>query len=211
MKFVSLISSGIDSPVATYLLSKKSEEMVLIHGDIRPFTDDREIENFTRLTSHLKKISSSSIKAYITIHGESLKAFKQNCNNRYTCIFCKMMLLRYAEKIAEKEGADAIIMGDSLGQVASQTLRNIKVIDQSVKIPILRPLIGFDKEDIVRIAKEIGTYDLSISPSEPCSAVPNKPVTQAKLDKILDEESKINIENLVKKAVETSQLISLKI
>jgi len=211
MKFVSLISSGIDSPVATYFLSKKSEEMILIHGDIRPFTDDREIENFTRLTSHLKKISSSSIKTYITIHGESLKAFKQNCNNRYTCIFCKRMLLRYAEKIAEKEGAEAIIMGDSLGQVASQTLRNIKVIDQSVKIPILRPLIGFDKEDIVRIAKEIGTYDLSISPSEPCSAVPNKPVTQAKLDKILDEESKINIENLVKKAVETSQLISLKI
>ena len=211
MKFVSLISSGIDSPVATYLLSKKSEEMILIHGDIRPFTDDREIGNFTRLTNHLKKISSSSIKAYITIHGESLKAFKQNCNNRYTCIFCKRMLLRYAEKIAEKEGADAIIMGDSLGQVASQTLRNIKVIDQSVKIPILRPLIGFDKEDIVRIAKEIGTYDLSILPSNPCSAVPNKPVTQAKLDKILDEESKINIENLVKKAVETSQLISLKI
>jgi thiamine biosynthesis protein ThiI len=211
MKFVSLISSGIDSPVATYLLSKKSEEMILIHGDIRPFTDDREIENFTRLTNHLKKISSSSIKGYITIHGESLKAFKQNCNNRYTCIFCKRMLLRYAEKIAEKEGADAIIMGDSLGQVASQTLRNIKVIDQSVKIPILRPLIGFDKEDIVRIAKEIGTYDFSILPSNPCSAVPNKPVTQAKLDKILDEESKINIENLVKKAVETSQLISLKI
>lgn len=211
MKFVSLISSGIDSPVATYLLSKKSEEMILIHGDIRPFTDDREIENFTRLTNHLKKISSSSIKGYITIHGESLKAFKQNCNNRYTCIFCKRMLLRYAEKIAEKEGADAIIMGDSLGQVASQTLRNIKVIDQSVKIPILRPLIGFDKEDIIRIAKEIGTYDFSILLSNPCSAVPNKPVTQAKLDKILDEESKINIENLVKKAVETSQLISLKI
>jgi thiamine biosynthesis protein ThiI len=211
MKFVSLISSGIDSPVATYLLSKRSEEMILIHGDIRPFTDDREIDNFTRLTNHLKKISSSSIKGYITIHGESLKAFKQNCNNRYTCIFCKRMLLRYAEKIAEKEGADAIIMGDSLGQVASQTLRNIKVIDQSVKIPILRPLIGFDKEDIVRIAKEIGTYDFSILPSNPCSAVPNKPVTQAKLDKISDEESKINIENLVKKAVETSQLISLKI
>ena len=211
MKFVSLISSGIDSPVATYLLSKKSEEMILIHGDIRPFTDDREMGNFTRLINYLKKISSSSIKAYITVHGESLKAFKQNCNNRFICIFCKRMLLRYAEKIAEKEGADAIIMGDSLGQVASQTLRNIKVIDQSVKIPILRPLIGFDKEDIVRIAKEIETYDLSILPSNPCSAVPDKPVTQAKLDKILEEESKINIENLVKKAVETSQLISPKI
>ena len=211
MKFVSLVSSGIDSPVATYLLSNKAEEIIFVHADNRPFTDDREIKNFIAIAKHLKKIMSTNIKAYLVPHGDILSSYKQNCNNRYICIFCKRMLLRYAEKIAEKEGADAIIMGDSLGQVASQTLRNIKVIDQSIKIPILRPLIGFDKEDIVRIAKEIATYGLSILPSNSCSAVPDKPVTQAKLDKILDEESKINIENLVKKAVETSQLIRLKI
>ena len=105
----------------------------------------------------------------------------------YTCIFCKRMLLRYAEKIAEKQEADAIVMGDSLGQVASQTLHNINVINSAVKIPIIRPLIGYDKEDIVKIAKEIGTYDLSILPSDPCKEVPNKPATQAKLDKILDD------------------------
>ena len=149
MKFVSLISSGIDSPVATYLLSKKAEEMILIHGDIRPFTDQREIENFTRLASHLKNLLSCPTKVYIISHGNCLSTFKQNCNNRFTCVFCKRMLLRYAEKIAKKEGAKAVIMGDSLGQVASQTLHNIGVIDQAVNMPILRPLIGFDKEMIL--------------------------------------------------------------
>lgn len=209
MKFVSLISSGIDSPVATYLLSKKAEEIILVHGDIRPFTDKREIENFKKIAKHLKKLVSSKIKIYLTQHGSSLSEFKKNCNNRFTCVFCKRMLLRYAEKIAEKEHADAIIMGDSLGQVASQTLQNIRVIEQSVKIPIFRPLIGFDKEDVVKIAKEIGTYTLSILKSDGCNAVPNKPVTQAKLEKILMEEDKLNIKNLVKQAVDQSQIITI--
>ena len=209
MKFVSLISSGIDSPVATYLVSKTSKEIILLHGDIRPFTDEREIENFKTLASHLKKISSSSIMVYIAAHGGSLETFKKSCNNRYTCIFCKRMLLRYAEKIAEKEDADAIVMGDSLGQVASQTLQNINVIDSSIKIPIIRPLIGFDKEEIVRIAKEIGTYDLSILPSEPCMAVPNKPSTQAKLDNILEEEKKIDVKKLVNKVIKELKIQSI--
>jgi len=208
MKLVSLISSGIDSPVATYLLSKKAEKIILVHADIRPLTDDKEIENFIKLAKFLKKHISCSMKIYLVPHGDCLSMFKQNCKARFTCVFCKRMLLRYAEKIAEKEDADAIIMGDSLGQVASQTLQNICTIEQAIKIPVLRPLIGFDKEDIVKIAKEIGTYDLSILPSDGCSAVPNKPATHAKIDDILAEEKKINVNALVKRAVNKSELIS---
>jgi thiamine biosynthesis protein ThiI len=207
MKFVSLISSGIDSPVATYLLSKKADEIILVHGDVKPFINQNEIENFTRLVSHLRKIISCSLKTYIISHGDSLTTFKQNCNDRYTCIFCKRTLLRYAEKIAEKEDADAIIMGDSLGQVASQTLKNIGTIDDSVNIPILRPLIGFDKDDIVLIAKKIGTYNISILSSNSCNAVPKKPSTMAKLENILEEENKINVDKLVEKAVNKSQTL----
>lgn len=207
MKFVSLISSGIDSPVATYLLSKKADEIILIHGDIIPFTDQREIENFTLLVDHLKKIIPCFIKTYVIPHGENLNTFKQNCDNRYTCVFCKRILLRYAERIAKNEGADAIIMGDSLGQVASQTLQNIRAIDDAIDIPILRPLIGLDKEDVVRIAKKIGTYGISILPSAECNAVPKKPATRAKLERILKEENKINVDKLVKKAVERSQIL----
>jgi len=209
MKLVSLISSGIDSPVATYLLSKKADEIILVHGDIHPFTDDREINNFKKLASHLKKIIPCNMKIYLIPHGYNLHSFKQGCNNRFTCVFCKRMLLRYAEKIAEKHDADAIIMGDSLGQVASQTLQNISVIDQAIKIPVLRPLIGFDKEEIVKIAKNIGTYDLSILPSNGCNAVPNKPATMTKIEKIIEEENKIDINSLLNEALEKSILIKI--
>ena len=209
MKLVSLISSGIDSPVATYLLSKKADEIILVHGDIHPFKDDREINNFKKLASHLKKIIPCNMKIYLIPHGYNLHSFKQGCNNRFTCVFCKRMLLRYAEKIAEKHDADAIIMGDSLGQVASQTLQNISVIDQAIKIPVLRPLIGFDKEEIVKIAKNIGTYDLSILPSNGCNAVPNKPATMTKIEKIIEEENKIDINSLLNEALEKSILIKI--
>lgn len=209
MKFVSLVSSGIDSPVATYLVSKKADEIILVHADIRPFTDDRECEKFIKLAKHLKNLVSCSIKAYILPHGNSLSTFKESCNNRFTCVFCKRMLLRYAEKIAEKEGADAIVMGDSLGQVASQTLQNLRTIEQAISIPVLRPLIGFDKEDTVKIAREIGTYDISIPPSDGCNAVPYKPATRAKLDQILFEEKKIDFNKLVQKAVNEAKIVNM--
>jgi thiamine biosynthesis protein ThiI len=208
MKVVALVSSGIDSPVATYLLSKKAEEIILVHADNRPFTDDREIENFIILAKHLKKHLSSSLKAYIVPHGSALNTYTQNCNSRFTCVICKRMMVRYAEKIAKKEHADAIIMGDSLGQVASQTLQNIRVVEQAVKIPILRPLIGLDKEDVVKIAKEIGTYDLSILSSGGCSAVPIKPATRARLDQILKEEKRIAVDNLVQKAIHDAKSVN---
>lgn len=209
MKFVSLISSGIDSPVATYVISKIPDEIILLHGDIRPFTDDREIENFLRIANHLKKVASCKLKTYVLPHGINLGVYKEECNVRYTCVFCKRMLLRYAEMIAEKEEADAIVMGDSLGQVASQTLQNINTIDSAVSIPIIRPLIGYDKEDIVRIAKNIGTYELSIVPSDSCKAVPNKPATQAKLYQILDEEKKVDIKEMVNRVVDKSKIQSI--
>jgi thiamine biosynthesis protein ThiI len=119
------------------------------------------------------------------------------------------MLLRYAEKIACKEQADAIIMGDSLGQVASQTLQNLRVVEDAVKTPILRPLIGLDKEDIVQIAKKIGTYDLSILPSDGCSAVPRKPATKARLEDMLAEEKKIDVDELVDQAITNAELLPL--
>jgi len=209
MKFVSLISSGIDSPVATYLLSKKSEELVLLHADNRPFTDDREIQNFIKLAKHLKKVIPSAIKTYNVPHGVALATYKQEAEQRFTCVFCKRMLVRYAEAIAKKEHADAIIMGDSLGQVASQTLQNIRVVDQASKIPILRPLIGLDKEDVVKMAKDIQTYELSILPSDGCIAVPNKPSTMAKIDQILFEESKIDVRKLVDYAVKKAKLVDI--
>ena len=209
MKFLSLVSSGIDSPVATHLLSRHGADIILVHGDSRPFTDDLEIENFKRLAKHLKIKTNSISKAFIVPHGESLNTFKQKCKQRYICILCKRMLVRYAEEIAEKEKAEAIIMGDSLGQVASQTLQNLRVVEDAVDIPILRPLIGFDKEDIIQIAKKIGTYDISIKPSAGCSAVPTKPATKARLEDVIAEEKKINIKKLLNQSIKDVELLSL--
>lgn len=209
MKIVSLLSSGIDSPVATYLMSKKTDEIILLHADIRPYTDEREIDNFLLIAKHLKKTTSKKIMAYVLPHGKALNIFKLKCENRLTCVFCKRMLLRYAEKIALKENADAIVMGDSLGQVASQTLQNIVVIEETVNIPILRPLIGYDKEEIIEIAKEIGTYELSILPSSACGAVPNKPSTRAKIDKVTENEKLIDTEKILEDIVNDAKLISI--
>ncbi len=207
MNLVSLLSSGIDSPVATYLLAKQATNIISVHADIRPFTDDNEVENYRKLVTHLQQHLSLTIKAYSVPHGEALLAFKEHCNHRFTCVFCKRMLLRYAEAFAKKEHALALIMGDSLGQVASQTLQNLKTIDQATSLPILRPLIGFDKEEIIDIARKIGTYDLSILPAGPCRAVPKQPATQATLQQLLKEEEKLNIESLVKNALTNAVLL----
>jgi len=209
MKLVSLLSSGIDSPVATYLLSKKAKEIIVVHGDIQPFTDKKENENFLKLVKKLKEIIKPSIKCYVFLHGYSLNEYIENCDKKYTCIFCKRMLLRYAEKISEINDFDAIVMGDSLGQVASQTLQNINVIDQAVKMPIFRPLIGFDKQEIVSKSKKIGIYDYSILPSVGCNAVPDKPSTETSLEKIILEEKKIDIKRLVDNAIKNSKIIEI--
>lgn len=209
MKLVSLVSSGIDSPVATYLLSKYAEEIILVHADNRPYTDDREIEKFLTLAKYLKNLLPSKLTALLIPHGQALQAYKTHCDNKYTCVICKRMMLRYAEAIAEKENADAIIMGDSLGQVASQTLKNLRVVEQGVSIPILRPLIGFDKEETIQIAKKIGTFDLSIAPAEGCSAVPLKPSTQARLERLMAEEQKINVTALIQYAITHVKTVTL--
>jgi len=209
MKFVALVSSGIDSPVAMYLLSKNADEIILIHADNRPYTDEREIEKFITLAKHLNKLVPSKLKALLIPHGPSLLSYTTSSDNKFTCVVCKRMMLRYAEVIAKKEHAEAIIMGDSLGQVASQTLQNIRVVEQAINIPIIRPLIGFDKEDTIQIAKKIGTFELSIAPAHGCDAVPNKPSTQARLERILAEEQKINVDELVRSAVKHATSVKL--
>jgi thiamine biosynthesis protein ThiI len=209
MKIVCLLSSGIDSPVATFLISKKADELIFVHADIAPFSNSNENDKFLELAKYLSKKIRCPVKLVILNHGNSLLEYKKKCNDKFTCIFCKRMLLRYAEKIAEIYDADAIVTGDNLGQVASQTLQNIKIIEKAVKIPIFRPLIGFDKEEIIKIAKKIGTYEISIKTSSDCSAVPNKPSTMAKINKILSEEKKINIKNLTSISIKNLKAISL--
>ncbi len=208
MKIVSLMSSGIDSPVATYLISRYVDEIIFIHAELTPFIDRNERKIFLKLAEQFRKIISKPLKIYIVPHGIALEVFHKTCNKRFTCILCKRMLIRYAERIANKEDGVAIVMGDSLGQVASQTLCNIQVIDSISTLPILRPLIGFDKEEIIRIAKNIGTYNYSISTFK-CTATPNKPATKSSIETIRREEEKIDIEKLIDEIISKAEIISL--
>lgn len=206
MKLISLISGGIDSPVATYLMLKKGIDIVAVHMDNRPFTDDKTIGKFLKLIGHLEKISNKKIKTYIVPHGNAQMEFAKNCRRKLHCLLCRRMMYRVAEEIAGIEGADAVITGESLGQVASQTLINIEVESRAIKIPVLRPLIGFDKEDTIRIAREIGTYEISTMPGLCCTIVPKMPATQARLEGVLAEESKVNINSILKDLIKNSNV-----
>ncbi|UCE35891.1 MAG: 7-cyano-7-deazaguanine synthase [Thermoplasmata archaeon] len=201
MKLISLISGGIDSPVATQMMLDRGADVVVLHFDNRPFTGEGQINKMKALIAHLEKLNKRDIEAYVVPHKDSHIAFTQNCIRNLHCVLCRRMMLRVAEKLAQKEGAEALLTGESLGQVASQTLRNIKTESEAVNIQILRPLIGMDKLEIEGIAKKIGTYEISILPGMCCEIVPKRPSTYSKLEIILEEEKKVDIQELVDKAI----------
>lgn len=201
MKLLSLISGGIDSPVATYMMLDQGAKIDMIHFDNRPFTDDGQFNKTKALVAHLEKISGKKIKTYVMPHKESHVAFGKHCKKNLHCVLCRRMMFRVSEKLAESKKAEALLTGESLGQVASQTLRNIKTESQAVKIPILRPLIGFDKIEIEAIAKEIGTYEISILPGMCCTIVPKRPSTFSRLEVVLAEEKNVDIDGLLENSI----------
>lgn len=191
MKAISLISGGIDSPVASCLVLEKGLDLIFLTFDNYPFSDKKAVNKTKKLVNFLNKKFNKNSKLYIIEHGKNHKIISEKCNERYHCIICKIMMLKTAEKIAKKEKAGFIVMGDNLSQVASQTLDNMKVIDSFTSLNILRPLLCYDKNEIVKLAKEIGTYDISIEKSVDCTAVPKKPITLAKLDRVKKELNKL--------------------
>lgn len=193
--------------MATQLMLERGAEVVAVHFDNRPFTGEGQITKIKSLVSHLTKLNKIKIKAYVVSHKDSHIAFTQNCKRNLHCVLCRRMMFRIAEKIAHNESAEALLTGESLGQVASQTLRNIRTESQAVSIPILRPLIGLDKLEIEKIAKRIDTYEISILPGACCDIVPKFPSTYSKLDVVLEEERKVDLEGLVKKAVDEVTLM----
>lgn len=201
MKAVSLISGGIDSPVATYLMMRKGVDVIAVHFDNRPFTDERHVNKALRLVEHLEKVLSKKIKTYIVPHGKAQTEFARHCRHNLQCVLCRRMMLRVAKAIADLEKSSAIITGESLGQVASQTLRNIRVESQAIQFPVLRPLIGFDKVEIIEIARSIDTYEISIMPGICCTIVPKRPMTYASLSQVVSEENKVDIASLLNEAL----------
>ena len=210
MKLVTLISSGIDSSVATHLMLEKGCEIIAVHMDNRPLIDDRPLKKIKALLKTLSKDHNTKIKLYIAKHGLTQSEIVKKCDRKLTCILCRRFMYRVAEKIAEKENAEGIITGESLGQVASQTLDNLYVEDTCISTRVIRPLIGLDKTEIISIAKDIGTYDTSILPGQCCSLIPMFPETHGKVKEIEIAENKIDVEKLVKTAVDTAEILEIK-
>lgn len=201
VRLVVLMSGGIDSPVAAYLMASRGADVTLLHMDNRPFSDDRSIEKVKDMADLLRHATGQEMPLLIANHGENQGILKRSCDNSYQCVLCKRIMLQVAEQVALRTGCQGIVMGDSMGQVASQTLRNIYAEGRSLQIPVLRPLIGMDKLDIEAIGKRVGTYGISIRPEAPCGAVPCKPITQADAGKLRSLESKIDLPAMVERSV----------
>ncbi len=202
MKAVCLISGGIDSPVAAYLMAKAGAEIVLLHMDNRPFADDRSIDRVLKLAEQIRKATGQEVPLYAAPHGRSQDAIMHKADRAYQCVLCKHAMQQTAKCFCEKIGAGAIIMGDSLGQVASQTLDNINSENVEVGFLILRPLIGYDKLEIEAVAKEIGTYEISNLPAEGCTALPNKVIVTGKPEKTLFNIRKCDLDSVARETAD---------
>lgn len=201
MKLLALISGGIDSPVAAYMMSKVGADVILLHLDNGQFGDPKELDKVKKIQNQLEKTTGKKFPLFFANHGASQQRIKEKCEHNYQCVMCKRIMQRVARDFAIKEGCDAIVMGDSLGQVASQTLKNIRAENLGLDFPVVRPLIGMDKLEIIAIAERIGTYDISNIRTKGCSAVPFKPITEAKPDKIKEFDEKMDIDATVNDSV----------
>jgi len=212
MKAVSLISGGIDSPVSAYLMLRRGVDLVYVHFHSFPIVSKASIHKVIQLVKVLSRYQSPST-VYLIPLGGIQTYLRTRIDPRYLIILYRRFMLRIAERVAEQEGAEAIVTGESLGQVSSQTLQNLKVIDSSTRIPILRPLIGFDKEEIVSLAKSIGTYEISIKPQEDCCTLfaPRRQITAARLDKIKEAEEGLPMKRLVDDALKKAERMVVEI
>lgn len=202
-----LISGGIDSPVAAYMMAKRGVKIKCVTFHAYPFTSLRANEKVEALVDRLS-IFCGNIDLYSVNLLKIYKEIKQKCPDEESTIIARRFMMRIAEKIAGRKGMDLLITGESLGQVASQTSKSLGVVGASVDALVLRPLIGMDKTEIIDIAKKIGTFDISILPFDDCCSVfsPAHPQTRPRLERIEESESKLDMESLIVEAMNNMEL-----
>lgn len=202
-----LLSGGIDSPVAAYMMARRGLEIEALYFHTYPFSSERANEKVKELAK-LLAVYTGTVKLHSVNMLEYHKAIKENCDSKNTTILARRFMMRIAEKIARKDGCDVLITGESLGQVASQTIQSMLVIEDAIDIPIFKPVIGMDKTDIIAISKDIGTFETSILPYEDCCTIfaPKHPVTKPILKYIENEEKKIDMDELLDMCMKTVEI-----
>ncbi|EGQ3713382.1 tRNA 4-thiouridine(8) synthase ThiI [Staphylococcus pseudintermedius] len=201
-KTLLMLSGGIDSPVAGMEVMRRGVTIEAIHFHSPPFTSEKAKEKVIELTRIMAE-RVDSIRLHIVPFTEVQKQIHKVVHERYTMTSTRRMMLRIADKVVYQIGADAIVNGENLGQVASQTLKSMYAINAVTNTPILRPLLSLDKEEIVQKAKDIGTFETSIQPYEDCCTIftPKNPVTEPQFEKVLQYESGFDFEEMIDRAV----------
>ncbi len=200
---VILISGGIDSPVAAYMMAKRGVRLTAVHFASPPYTSERAEQKVVKL---LKKVAqySGDMNMYTVPFTEMQEAIRDKCPEEYFTLIMRRLMMKISERIALDKGCKALITGESLGQVASQTIGALGCTDNATNLPVFRPLIGMDKQEIVDISYKIDTYETSIEPYEDCCTVftPKHPRTNPSLEKVIEAEALGNFEPMIEKALE---------
>ena len=204
---MSLLSGGIDSPVASWMVAKRGMELECIHFHSYPFTSEKSQEKVRDLDQILAKYCGR-VRLHKVNMLEIQKSIGLNCKDEEMTIISRRFMMRIAERVAESRHCDALVTGESIGQVASQTIQGLTCTNASVKMPVFRPLIAMDKTEIIEVAQKIGTFETSILPEEDCCTVfsPKKPVTKPKLDRIEKSENKLDVEKLIQDAIDNIEV-----
>lgn len=200
-----LLSGGIDSPVAGFLMARRGMSLSAVHFNSYPYTSKRALDKVMRLRDQLAEyVGNFDVRTVNLLPAQM--AIRSKAPENEGTILTRRFMIRIANIIAEEVHANALITGESLGQVASQTAESLAVTDAAANLPILRPLVAYDKRDIIGIAKDIGCYDISIEPFEDCCTVflPKHPVTKPRLENILRSEEKLDISGLLQEVLEAS-------
>ena len=205
-----LLSGGIDSPVAGYMMAKRGMSVQLLHYDSFPYTSERAREKVMELARIISPYTCTRSACVISLT-KIQEAIRDNCNEDYFTLILRRFMMHIAEMYAKEANCGAIITGESLGQVASQTTEALTVTNNMVTLPVFRPCIGLDKEEIVTVARKIGSFETSIQPYEDCCTVftPRHPRTRPELPKLLAEEGKLDFEALSREAFESREYIKL--
>ena len=203
-----LLSGGIDSPVAGWMIAKRGVQINAVHYHSYPYTSDRAKEKVLDLARKLS-FSCCGIKVYVVPFTEIQMEIHEKCPEEYTTLIMRRYMMRIAERIARETESEALITGESIGQVASQTMTALGTTDAVVQMPVFRPLIGFDKSEIIETARKIGTLEISEQPFEDCCTVftPRHPATHPKMEKILEGESRLEEEALIQRALDGTEMI----
>lgn len=207
-KGVVMLSGGIDSPVAAYMMAKRGMTLRAVHFHSFPYTSMQAKQKVLDLAKLVKKYSLRMTVDVVSFT-EIQTAIHEKCPEEYMITIMRRFMMRIAEKLARMNCCGAVITGESLGQVASQTLESITSTNSVANIPVFRPLIGFDKDEIIEIAERIGTFKTSILPYEDCCTIflPKKPVTKPRLDAVLKVESALDVDTLVNNAMQNIETI----